>query len=45
MKYIVRWQDKGKENRKEYLDYSTALKAKKWLIAQGIKDVDIAVSK
>lgn len=42
--YIVRWTDKkGTKNRKTYTDYATALKAKNWLLEQGIDNIDIAV--
>jgi hypothetical protein len=43
-RYIVRWQDKkGVKNRKAYDDYKLAIKAKNWLIKQGIENIDIAV--
>lgn len=42
--YIVRWKDKkGTANRKTYTDYKLAIKAKNWLIEQGIDNIDIAV--
>ena len=43
-KYIVRWVDKQNESqRKVYDNYTTALKAKKWLIDNKVYNVDIAV--
>ena len=42
--YKIRWTDKdSKQWSKVYTDYQTALKAKKWLIGQGIEIIDIAV--
>lgn len=43
--YTIRWTDKdGNNNEKVYDDYQTAIKAKNWLIKQGIEDIDIAVT-
>jgi hypothetical protein len=44
--YVVRWFDKNdKENRKVYSDYKLAIKAKNWLISQGLDNIDIAVER
>lgn len=46
MQFIVRYTDKdGKKGQKIYDDYSTVIKAKKWLIQNGYIEVDIAVKK
>jgi len=43
-KYILRWTDKsGKADKKIYDDYSTIIKAKRWLLDNGAVDIDIAV--
>ena len=43
-RFIVRWTDSdNKEHLKIYGDETTARKAKKWLIEQGVLSVDIAV--
>lgn len=42
--YILTWLDKDdKRNSKTYADYSTTLKARKWLIDSGATGIDIAV--
>lgn len=42
--YIIRWTDKsGNSNKKVYDDYSTVIKARKWLIENEATDIDIAV--
>lgn len=43
---VLRWKDKdGKEHRKEYDARQSAdvAKAKRWLLDNGAKDVDVAV--
>jgi hypothetical protein len=43
-KYILSWLDKDdKPGSKVYEDYSTAIKARKWLIDNGATEIDIAV--
>ena len=42
--YIVKWLDKDdKKHSKVYSDYGLAIKARKWLVEQEAKDIDIAV--
>ena len=42
--YILTWLDKDdKSNSKVYTDYSTVLKARKWLLESGATSIDIAV--
>ena len=42
--YIIRWTDKnGNKDQKVYSDYSTVLKAKKWLLDNGALEINIAV--
>ncbi len=42
--YTIRWTDKsGKPNKKVYNNYSTVIKAKKWLLENNASDIDIAV--
>ena len=42
--YILSWYDKDdKYGTKVYTDYPTAIKARKWLVDNGAKSVDIAV--
>ena len=43
-KYSVRWTNKdGITKSKVYDDYSTALKAQKWLLENNAENIDIAV--
>ena len=44
--FTVRWTDNtGKDRSKVYSDYDTAIKAYKWLIANGAEAPDLAVVK
>ena len=43
-KYILSWRDKdNKPSSKVYDDYTTVIKARKWLIDNGATEIDITV--